>query len=297
MVQERLARTRSRLIDHIARVDLRVGNVDRSLSFYRDVVGLEVVDREEQRASLRAPGGPVFLTLDSTGVDTPLDKHSAGLFHNAILFPDRASLGDALARLAATGIPVGAGDHAVSEALYVDDPDGNGVELYRDRSEEEWPAPTEHMIVPMTTDPVDMRGVLEAGRGEDAVGKPAAEGTAMGHVHVQASDVEETTAFYATGLGLDLIARMGDQAAFFSSNGYHHHIGANSWNSRGASPATKNVPGLERVVFAVDDVDQLEAARSQLEGQGRTLHGERGQELVVEDPNGIELVFEVHRAL
>ena len=289
-VSERIARTQSRLIDRIERVDLRVGDVERSLLFYRDVVGLEVAEQDERRASLRAPGGPVFLTLDSTGIDAPVRRTAAGLFHIAILFPSRSALGDALARLASAGMQIGAADHAVSEALYIDDPGGNGVELYRDRPEDEWPGPAGDMIVPMVTDPLDMRGVLASGRGEEAIGAPAADGTVMGHVHLQASDIDETIRFYAQEIGLDLTARMGSRAGFFSSNGYHHHIGANTWNSAGGSPAPKNSPGLERVVFTSGDAEQLESARTRLKDGGRELRSS-GEDLVVVDPNGVELEF------
>ena len=289
-VQERLARTRSSLIHHIARVDLRVSDIERSLHFYRDVVGLEVVEQEGHRATLRSPGGPVFLTLDSSGVDAALDRSAAGLFHIAILFPDRAALGDVLARLVSAGIQIGAGDHAVSEALYIDDPDGNGVELYRDRPEDEWPPPTENMLVPMVTDPVDLQGVLAAGRGEGAVRSPVAAETRMGHVHLQAADLDETVRFYAEELGLDLTARMGSQAGFFSSNGYHHHIGANTWNSRGRAAASSNAPGLQRIVFAVGAVEQLEDARARLRENKRAPSGDE-KTLLVEDPNGVELEF------
>jgi catechol 2,3-dioxygenase len=291
VVQERSARVTSRLIDHIARVDLRVSDIESSLRFYRDIVGLEVAEQDDRHASLRAPGGPVFFTLDSTGIDAPRIPQSAGLFHNAILFPDRAALGDALARLAASGMAIGAGDHAVSEALYIDDPDGNGVELYRDRPEDEWPAPTDTMMVPMVTDPVDLRGVLESGRGEAAVGQPAAEGTGMGHVHLQVSDLAETVRFYDEELGLDLTGRLGGHAGFFSSNGYHHHLGANTWNSRGSALAPANTPGLQRIVFSVTDVEELEKARLRLGESGRVTKGTEGVDLFVDDPNGVELVF------
>lgn len=290
-VDERTSLVKSTLVQRIERVDLRVRDVDASLLFYRDVVGLEVTERSSGRAVLAAPGGESFLTLSSSGVTRPADPRSAGLFHIAIRFPDRSTLGEALARLAGAALPVGAGDHAVSEALYVSDPDGNGVELYYDRAVEEWPAPAGGAMVPMVTLPVDLQSLLAAGRGGDAVGGSAPAGTDMGHVHLQVADVERTVAFYAKELGMDLTARMGAEAAFFSSNGYHHHIGANSWQSRGSSPATRESAGLDRVVFAVAGGEGLERVRLRLTEHGRATEGEPGRSLVVRDPDGIELVF------
>ncbi|MDQ3953712.1 MAG: VOC family protein [Actinomycetota bacterium] len=287
-VDERAALVRSRLIERIERVDLRVRDVEGSLRFYRDVVGLDVTEQNADRSALAAPGGPVFLTLDSTGVSQPADPHATGLFHVAIRFPDKASLGDALARLAAADRPVGAGDHAVSEALYVSDPDGNGVELYYDRPVDEWPAPVPGMMVPMVTLPVDLHGLLATGRGQDAVGDRAAAGTGMGHVHLQVADVETTARFYTQEIGLDLTARMGAEAAFLSSNGYHHHLGANTWRSRGGRPAPRASAGLERIVFAVEE--GLDRLRLRLAEHGRDVSGEDGT-LVVRDPDGVELRF------
>ena len=289
-VDERAALVQSRLIERIERVDLRVRDVEASLHFYRDVVGLEVTEQSPDRASLAAPGGPAFLTLDSSGVTQPADPHATGLFHIAIRFPDKPSLGDALARLAAADVPVGAGDHAVSEALYVSDPDGNGVELYYDRPVDEWPAPAPGMMVPMVTLPVDLQSLLSHGRGGGAVGARAAAETDMGHVHLQAADVEETARFYTQEIGLDLTARMGAEAAFLSSNGYHHHLGANSWRSRGGRPALESTAGLERIVFAVDDRERVERLRLRLEEHGRIVSGDEGT-VVVRDPDGIELRF------
>jgi catechol 2,3-dioxygenase len=286
-VDQRESLVRSRLIGRIDEVVLRVQDVETSLGFYRGVVGLGVAEQSAERATLRAPGGRPFLTVESAGVTAPADPGATGLFHVAIRFPDRPSLGDALARLAAAGAAIGAGDHAVSEALYVDDPDGNGVELYRDRPVEEWPAPTPDALVPMVTLPVDLQDLLEDRSG----GAAAPEGTDMGHVHLQVSDVERTVGFYAGELGLDLTGRMGGQAGFFSSHGYHHHIGANSWRSRGGRAAPRSRAGLERVVFAVPDADELERARLRLAERGRRVSGEDGRELVVEDPDGIELRF------
>ncbi|HEX2195518.1 MAG TPA: VOC family protein [Actinomycetota bacterium] len=287
---ERAALVQSRLIERIERVDLRVRDVDASLRFYRDVVGLEVVEQSSEAAALAAPGGPAFLTLDSTGVTQPADPTATGLFHIAIRFPDKPSLGDALARLAAAGLPVGAGDHAVSEALYVSDPDGNGVELYYDRSVDEWPAPVPGMMVPMVTLPVDLQALLAAGTGQDAVGERAAPGTDMGHVHLQVADVEATARFYTQEVGLDLTARLGAEAAFLSSNGYHHHLGANTWRSRGGRPAARSSAGLERIVFAVADPERVERLRLRLAEHGRDVSGDDGT-VVVRDPDGVELRF------
>jgi catechol 2,3-dioxygenase len=233
----------------------------------------------------------VALSLDSSGVIEPASRNATGLFHVAIRFPTRAALGDVLARLVAAGYEIGAGDHAVSEALYIDDPDANGIELYWDRPEDQWPAPTEEMVVPMVTLPVDLEGVLAEGTGSGAVGRPAASGTDIGHVHLQVSDVDRTARFYGEELGLDLIARMGGQAAFLSSHGYHHHIGANTWNSRGSKPADPSTAGLQRIEFAVDDVEQLERLRYRLKEYGRRVEGDEERTVIVHDPDGIELVF------
>lgn len=292
-VRDRASLVRSTLIDHIQRVDLRVRDLGAALSFYRDVVGLEVVDQEDSSARLGSSGGPAFLTLDSEGVTEPADPGATGLFHTAIRFPTRPSLGDALARLAEARLAISAGDHLVSEALYTDDPDGNGVELYWDRPEEEWPAPRPGMLVPMATLPVDLDDLLAERTDRRAVGGSAPPGTDVGHVHLQVSDVETTTGFYTEVLGLDLTADLGGQAGFFSSNGYHHNIGANSWRSRGSKPASRESAGLERVVFAVSEPRELEALRARLHGMELEVPGGTAAGLQVHDPDGIELHFTV----
>lgn len=282
------ARPTSTLIDRVERAELRVTDIDRSLGFYRDVVGLEVVDKQADAASLAAPGGHVLLALSSDGVTTPADRSATGLFHVAIRFPNKPSLGDALARLVDGRFEIGAGDHAVSEALYVDDPDGNGIELYYDRPREVWPRASGDGFYEMTTGPVDLQGLLDARAGH---GDTAAPGTDVGHVHLQVAEVERTIRFYVDELGLDLTQRFGGQAGFFSSNGYHHHIGANTWSSRNGRPAPRERAGLDRIVFAVSGEDVLERARLRLGEHGRRTSGEEGRDLVVADPDGIELRF------
>lgn len=290
-VREREAAVNSHLISSIGRVDLRVQDIDRALTFHRDVVGLEVSSRSDTTATLRSPGGEDFLTLESSGVTAPADPTATGLFHTAFRFPTRASLGDALARLVAADLAVGAGDHLVSEALYIDDPDGNGVELYWDRPVEQWPPPTDDMMVPMATLAVDMHGLLEEGNGRAAVGEPAPAGTDVGHVHLQVADVAATTDFYSDVLGLDVTARLGSSAGFFSSNGYHHNIGANTWRSRGSEPAGPERAGLARVVFKVEDPDELEGLKQRLGDAASSVAGTSEGSVVVTDPSGIELQF------
>jgi catechol 2,3-dioxygenase len=284
---------KSRLISGIARVDLRVQDIERALGFYRDVVGLEIAARDGSHAALRSPGGDVFLTFESSGVTQPADPTATGLFHTAFRFPTRPDLGDALARLVDARYGVGAGDHLVSEALYVDDPDGNGVELYWDRPVEEWPPPTGDMLVPMATLPVDLDGLLASGRGREAVGKGAPAGTDIGHVHLQISDIDATVRFYVKELGLDLTAKLGRNAGFFSSHGYHHNIGANTWRSLGSKLAGRERAGLERVVFAVTDGNELEGLRERLTSSEKAS-ATGDDSLIVHDPDGIELQF-IHR--
>ena len=291
-VRDRQSIAKSRLIDAVARVDLRVQDIDHALTFYRDVVGLEVAERDGDRASLRSVDGPVILKLDSRGVTAPADPQATGLFHTAFRFPTRSTLGDALARLAEARLGLGAGDHLVSEALYVDDPDGNGVELYWDRPVEQWPPPTDDAMVPMATLPVDLDGLYRAGRGEAAVGDVAPEGTDVGHVHLQVSDTDQTIRFYVDVLGLDLTGKLGSSAAFMSSNGYHHNVGANTWRSRGSKTAGPDRAGLERIVFGVSDRGELTRLAERL-AKNEWSASVNEDVVVLRDPDGIELHFAV----
>ena len=290
--QARQALTRSTLIDSVARVDLRVRDIATAVAFYSDVVGLEAVEVDDRRATLRSPGGPVVLQLDSEGVTAPADPRATGLFHTAFRFPTRPALGQALARVIRAELPLGAGDHLVSEALYTDDPDGNGVELYWDRPIEEWPPPSEDALIPMATLPVDLDNLFEARNDDAGESEQAPTGTDVGHVHLQVSDIAETSRFYVEVLGLDLTAQIAGSAAFLSSKGYHHNIGTNTWRSRGGKPATKERAGLERVVFGVSDRDELERLVRRLDDEGWDATTSDAVVTLL-DPNGIELQFQL----
>jgi catechol 2,3-dioxygenase len=226
------------MITAVDRVDLRVDDLDAATAFYRDVAGLEA----EGDGSLRAPGGPVLVTLRADGISGRAPQRASGLFHTAIRYPTRADLAAALRRIAELRPEfTGASDHGVSEALYLNDPAGNGVELYWDRPKDVWPDD-------MFTAPLDLDDVASAGPEADR----APEGTDVGHVHLRVSALAPAQDFYVGTLGFEVMHRYGDQALFVATGGYHHHVGLNTWYSAGQPIEPPDGPGLDRVVFRTD---------------------------------------------
>ncbi|HWH44565.1 MAG TPA: VOC family protein [Thermoleophilaceae bacterium] len=240
----------------IARVALRVSDVERSASFYAAATGMRVRELDLDAAVLAAPGSDTTL-LELRRAERPgrAPRRATGLFHTAFLYRDRASLGTAVRELAERGIPLtGASDHGVSEAVYLDDPDGLGIELYADRPRERWPGPAPGDRVGMYTEPLDLDGVVSAAVGDLGA---AAAGLAVGHVHLKVADLSQAEAFWTGSPGMGTMARYGTEAVFLAADGYHHHIGANTWHSRGAEPEPSKGPGLDRVVLSGDRVAGL----------------------------------------
>jgi catechol 2,3-dioxygenase len=230
----------------IENVELRASDPARSERFYREALGLEPVDGEP--AALGAGGRPLVI-LRQAEARVPPPAGSTGLFHVAYRFPDRRALARALRRLAAAGVVLsGASDHGVSEAIYLADPDLNGIELYCDRPREEWPREPDGSIG-MFTRPLDLRDLLEEAGGDGA--GPAEPGTDVGHVHLKVSDLERSVDFYRDELGLGVKARYGRDAAFLAAGDYHHHVGLNTWQSLGGGPPPQGSPGLERYTIAL----------------------------------------------
>jgi catechol 2,3-dioxygenase len=269
----------------IGTVRLTVSNLDRTRDFYEGALGLRSRDEADGTVALGVPGERPLLNLRGDSSAQPLDRRATGLYHLAVLMPSRVELAFALARIAEAGWPLdGASDHLVSEALYLSDPDGNGIEIYRDRPREEWRRVDGQLA--MSTLPLDLRGVL-AELGDDASSVPAEAppGTTIGHVHLQVSDLGEAEEFYSGVLGLDVIVRGYPGALFVSAGGYHHHIGLNTWHSRGAGPPPAGAVGLRSFEVALPDDDELQRVLARMRAAGIEIEQDPHGSLV-RDPSG-----------
>jgi catechol 2,3-dioxygenase len=232
---------------HIGRVSLTVRDLDRSVMFYRDVLGFtETGSPKEGAAStaiaLSPPGGRVLIELHENTNAIPKPRRSTGLYHFAILVPSRSALGRSLRRLSEKQWPLsGASDHLVSEALYLDDPDGLGIEIYRDRPRAEWPVRNGQLL--MATDPLDLHSVHdEPGAESPWSGLEAA--TVMGHVHLHVPHLDTADQFYCGRIGFEPTVRGYPGALFVAAGGYHHHLGLNTWTGIGAPPPPEHAVGL-----------------------------------------------------
>lgn len=220
----------------VGAVHLQVADLTRSVAFYQDVLGLRTVERTAQRAVLAAGGdaAPLVHLQEKRGVLPAARRGANGLFHFALLLPTRESLGRFVTHLTAQGARYGASDHLVSEALYLADPDGLGIEVYADRPRDTWRIANGEIV--MTTEPLDLASLAAAGGGQAWSGAPA--GTTVGHMHLHVGDLAEARRFYHDALGFDITVSGYPGALFFSAGGYHHHLGTNVWgNGNPASDA------------------------------------------------------------
>lgn len=249
-------------------VSLTVTDLDRSIRFYEEHLGLKLRTKESGEARLGA-GGDDLLEL----VAQPSARRTSrttGLYHFAILVPSRFHLALSLRRLGEMRTPLqGFADHLVSEAIYLPDPDGNGIEIYRDRPRQDWPRLNGGSIQ-MANAPLDIDGIM----GELSGAEPAWEGlhpdTRIGHMHLHVSRLEADEAFYKDVVGLDFIMRFGDSASFLSAGGYHHHLGINTWAGAGAPPPPAGSVGLRWFEVLVPSAEALHAAVKRLDMAGRS---------------------------
>ncbi|HZO74945.1 MAG TPA: VOC family protein [Ktedonobacteraceae bacterium] len=246
----------------IGTATLRVAQLDRSLHFYEDVLGFRRLEQTPEKVVIGAEDMTPLLVLTEEPGAQPQPRQFAGVYHIAILLPSRAELGQLLARMIEAGIEIGQGDHLVSEALYISDPDAIGLELYRDRPSDTWHW-SEEKRVQMASNPVDLEGMLAEGEqsSHSWTGLPA--GTRIGHMHLRVGDIAQAEHFYHTILGFDITAQV-PGALFVSAGGYHHHIGLNTWESRGAGPAPAHTAGLRSFEVLLPDREALKEVQARL---------------------------------
>jgi catechol 2,3-dioxygenase len=274
---------------HVGGVHLQVVDLQRSLSYYGQVLGLRVKSTTDASAVLTAHGDDrPLVTLQTRPGVARARRGAFGLFHFAILLPDRSALGRFAAHLSSLGVRAGMADHLVSEALYLSDPDGLGIEVYADRPRASWQRRGRELA--MTTDPLDIASVIAAGRDEVWTGAP--EGTTMGHVHLHVGSLEQAEAFYHRSLGFDKTVWSYPGALFMSAGGYHHHLATNTWSAGpSASSDEARLIEWELMVPAEDDVA---AAAASLRASGYDVQArERGA--TVADPWGTQVHIRTER--
>jgi catechol 2,3-dioxygenase len=270
-------------------VHLGVADLDRSVAYYESAIGLREHERDGDRATLGAGDGDLLVLFEVPGA-RPARRHT-GLYHFALLVPERVDLARFLAHAARDRVSlVGLSDHFVSEAIYLSDPDEHGIEVYWDRPRDVWEGRVGQTL---TTLPLDVDDVLRE------VGDPAradfdglAAGTVMGHVHLRVADVPAAVGFYRDALGFALMAQLGQQAAFLGAGGYHHHIGANAWESAGATPAPAGTATLRQMTIVLPDDGALDSAVARLRDAGVEPQTEPGGARV-HDPSGNPVAFTV----
>jgi len=248
---------------HVDRAHLVVDDLRAVSDFYQNVVGLSVLEKAASGEVLGVAGLPLLSLTTERGI-TRAPRTAAGLFHTAFLVPDRAALALWLAHAAEAGVRLdGASDHLVSEALYLSDPEGNGIEIYRDRRPDEW---TYHPdgTVAMATERLNLQALVASAPQTQWGGMP--DGTALGHIHLQVGDLPQADAFYRDVLGLKIMARY-PGASFFATGDYHHHIAANIWNSRGALKRQDKMTGLSDYKVHFNDTGALDRALAAADAQ------------------------------
>jgi catechol 2,3-dioxygenase len=276
----------------IGRVRLRVGDLDRALAFYRGVLGLAVTRDEGSTLTLGAgaedtnPRSRELLVLEEhPGIARrPMRPVTTGLYHVALLVPSRRELGRSLLGLRQAGHPLrGMSDHAVSESVYLDDPDGNGLEIYADRPRSMWPV--RDGMVQMTVDPMDVAGVIAAGRERPEPWVGLSPETVVGHVHVTVSELERSVAFYRDVIGFDVMMSIPSLVAV-SAGGYHHHLNLNIWAGERAPSDSDRVAGLSGWELRVPDENARRALTKRVAAAGALHPSANG--VRARDPDAIE---------
>jgi catechol 2,3-dioxygenase len=268
-------------------VHLTVANLDRSLAYYQESLGFQLRRREDDTAYLGAGGPDLLLLTERPGARSV--SGVTGLYHYAILTPSRAALAQSLRRLAETSTPVqGFADHLVSEAIYLGDPDNNGIEIYRDRPRSEWPRRNGQLQ--MATDPLDVNGLLAEAGPQSEPWTGLLPETTIGHVHLHVATIPPAENFYCDTLGFDLMVRYGPSASFVSAGGYHHHLGFNTWAGANAPPPPADAAGLRYFTINLPNAGALADVVGRVEQAGIAFKEQNGI-VFLRDPaqNGVVL--------
>lgn len=266
----------------LGRVVLQVSSLERSLRFYEFVLGFTTIARREGTALLGAHQSErVLVELRERPNALPVGRGRLGLYHFAILLPDRGALGRFVRHLSEIGARAGAGDHLVSEAIYLNDPDGLGIEVYADRPRESWRRVGRELM--MATDPVDFDDLVRAAGPLQWVGMPS--GTVIGHVHLHVGDIEQAAAFYSEAVGLDRIVWSYPGALFLAAGGYHHHLGTNTWAGPHAQPAPETEARLVEWTIELPTAADVDAAAVHIAKVGHGVTREE-DDAVTADPWG-----------
>lgn len=275
-------------ITFVGQVNLKVQNLERSLVFYKEIMGFKVLEQAERSASLTADGKTVLLTIEQPVNVVPKQERTTGLYHFALLLPKRSDLAKIVIHFSEIGLQFGSSDHLVSEALYLSDPDGNGIEIYTDRNPSEWN--WHNGEVEMAVDPLNFADLLSFGKQQSWKGLPS--GTVIGHIHLHVSELKRTEEFYIKGLGFEVVNRYGTQALFVSDGKYHHHIGLNTWNGVGAPTPPPNNVGLESFTLMLPSEERRQKIIEQLKNIGASIFEVNGS-IVTLDPSGNRIILSV----
>ncbi|MGG0717868.1 VOC family protein [Robertmurraya massiliosenegalensis] len=268
-------------------VCLKVTDKKRAVSFYQNMLGLQILKETSATTVFTADGKTPLLTIVEPENVTAKEPRRTGLYHFALLLPTRAELAACLKHLVESRYPLqGASDHVVSEAIYLADPDGNGIEIYADRPSETWQWSGE--LVRMDTVALDVEDLFKEWDGKAWAGLP--QGTIMGHIHLHVADLRAAEEFYCDTLGFDVVARYGDQALFVSSGKYHHHIGLNTWNGRGAPSPSEDSAGLQFFTLKYPHQKEKLQVVERLKNRGYPVEID-GDNIKVTDPSGTRIIL------
>ncbi|UHA71801.1 VOC family protein [Paenibacillus sp. 481] len=267
---------------YVGSVHLAVTDVERSLTFYTEVLGLQLLSRNGNTAALTADGTTVLVSLEEHTDALKKLPRTTGLYHFALLVPSRADLARVLQHIANQNYPLqGVSDHQFSEAIYLADPDGHGIEIYTDRSPDVWA--WQNGELPFVSNPIDIANLLRDGGDIAWTGFPAE--TVMGHIHLHVADLDQAKQFYVDGLGFEVTVPMRHQALFVADGKYHHHIGLNTWQGQGAPAPAPNTIGMKWYTVIVPSMEARQAIEGRLRAIGAPLDEQDGV-LWTTDPSG-----------